>query len=106
MDCKEFEKMIPNFINRRLDYFELKAFKEHFDSCANCKEELVIQFLVTEGIQRLEDGDAFDLQKELDVRIADAERRLKIQDIVLNVGITLEIFAVLTVVAVMLWILV
>ena len=28
--------------------------------CPGCKEELVIQFLVTEGMQRLEDGDAFD----------------------------------------------
>lgn len=26
--------------------------------CPGCKEELVIQFLVTEGMQRLEDGDA------------------------------------------------
>ena len=32
--------------------------------CPGCKEELVIQFLVTEGMQRLEDGDAFDLQRE------------------------------------------
>ena len=45
--------------------------------CPGCKEELVIQFLVTEGMQRLEDGDAFDLQRELELRLAEAKRKVR-----------------------------
>ena len=62
MNCKEFEKNIPDFIAGKLDFQTLQEFGEHMRECPGCKEELVIQFLVTEGMQRLEDGDAFDLQ--------------------------------------------
>ena len=67
MNCKEFEKNIPEFIAGKLDFLTLQEFGEHMQECPGCKEELVIQFLVTEGMQRLEDGDAFDLQRELEI---------------------------------------
>ena len=57
MNCKEFEKNIPEFIAGKLDFLTLQEFGEHMQECPGCKEELVIQFLVTEGMQRLEDGD-------------------------------------------------
>ena len=79
MDCKEFEKLIPEFIEGKLDYPTLKKFSEHMEQCEDCKEELTIQFLVTEGIQRLEDGSAFDLQKELSARMAEAKRKIRFQ---------------------------
>ena len=54
MNCKEFEKNIPEFIAGKLDFLTLQEFGEHMQECPGCKEELVIQFLVTEGMQRLE----------------------------------------------------
>ena len=65
MDCKEFEKLIPDFFEQKMDFLTLNRFNKHMKECPDCKEELTIRFLVIEGIQRLEDGDAFDLQKEL-----------------------------------------
>lgn len=106
MDCKEFEKMIPDFIERRLDYFELKEFDGHLKQCDNCKEELVIQFLVSEGMQRLEEGDAFDLQKELDARISEAGRRLRFQGGAIRLGFILEIFFAAVFLGLIIWILV
>ena len=53
MNCKEFEKNIPEFIAGKLDFLTLQEFGEHMRECPGCKEELVIQFLVTEGMQRL-----------------------------------------------------
>lgn len=106
MDCKEFEKMIPNFIERRLDYFELKEFDEHLKQCDNCKEELVIQFLVSEGMQRLEEGDAFDLQTELDTRISEAGRRLRFQGGAIRLGFILEILLTAVFLGLIIWILV
>ena len=51
MNCKEFEKNIPDFISGKLDFLTLQEFGEHMRECPGCKEELVIQFLVTEGMQ-------------------------------------------------------
>ena len=65
ISCKEFEKFIPEFIAGELEYRTLKRFCNHAKACADCHEELDIQFLVSEGMVRLEEGDAFDLNREL-----------------------------------------
>ena len=76
MDCKQVEKMIPQFLNDDLTTEELREFMEHIENCTDCKEELTIEFLVSEGLVRLENGAVFDLQKELSECIAAAERHL------------------------------
>lgn len=78
MDCKQFVKRIPDFLMRDMDYNDLKQFCSHAKSCENCKEELTIQFLVSEGITHLETGDAFDLNKELDSRMREASGLLSL----------------------------
>ena len=35
------------------------------ETCEECKEELTIQYLSSEGISRLEEGKTFDLDREL-----------------------------------------
>lgn len=105
MDCKEFERLIPDFIGQTMDYPTLKSFSGHIEECGECREELVIQFLVREGMQRLEDGDAFDLQSELDARLEETGRRLRFQGIFLGVGIAMEILAVGILLGIMVWIL-
>lgn len=105
MNCKEFEKLIPGFIEDRLDYSSMKRFSEHMEKCDNCKEELVIQLLVTEGVQRLEDGRAFDLQKELDRRMNRIKRKIRIHGNMIRMGIAMEIAAVGLLVGIAVWIL-
>lgn len=104
MDCKEFEHLITDYIDRKLDYRQLKAFEEHMESCENCKEELTIQFLVTEGMARLEDGSAFDLQKELKMRLEESKKKVRFHKTFLDVGFVLEIIAVLLIAGIVLWI--
>lgn len=106
MDCKEFERLIPGFIKQEMDFKTLKKFKEHLDICENCKEELVIQFLVIEGMARLEEGNAFDLQKELDRRMYEAERKVRFHSSFLYMGIFLEALAMLAIAGVVLWIII
>lgn len=72
MTCKEFEKNIPIFINSKMEYTDLKEFVEHVNTCAECREELDIQLLVSEGIARLNDGGTLDLRHEMDERMAAA----------------------------------
>lgn len=93
MDCKEFEKKIPAFIDNSLEYKELKQFMEHFENCSECKEELTIQVLVQEGLSRLEEGNAFDLQEELMRRMQEAEGRIRMRNSLKYLRVTLEIIA-------------
>lgn len=80
MKCKEAEKMIPLFLEDELETEELREFMEHIDKCDECKEELSIQFLVSEGIARLETGNVFDLQNELKGRMEDAGHALHFRE--------------------------
>lgn len=80
MNCKEIEKMIPSFLEDELDTEDLHDFIEHIEKCRECKEELSIQFLVSEGLARLETGNVFDLQNELAARIENSEHALKIRE--------------------------
>ena len=40
MNCKEFEKNIPDFIAGKLDFQTLQEFGEHMRKCPGCKEEV------------------------------------------------------------------
>ena len=105
MDCKEFEKLIPDFISDKLNYRTLKTFCQHIDYCEDCREELNIQFLVTESLHRLEDGKAFDLQRELNQRLEHSRKSVRLQDMFMRMGIVLEIAAVGLLAGCILWIL-
>ena len=104
MNCKVFDKKIPKFIAEKLDFLTLQEFGEHMQECPGCKEELVIQFLVTEGMQRLEDGDAFDLQRELELRLAEAKRKVRFHMAFLKTGSGLEVLTVIFLMGFLGWI--
>ena len=106
MNCKEFEKLIPVFLQRKMDYPTLKSFHEHMDRCEDCKEELSIQYLVMDGLQHLEEGDSFDLQSELDDRLAESRRRLKRNDQFMKYGLWMELAAVGALAGIIIWLLI
>jgi len=106
MNCKEFEKLIPDFFEQKLDFLTLNRFNKHMKECPDCKEELTIRFLVLEGIQRLEEGDAFDLQKELKHHLDDADRKIKRHKHVLQMGEVLEMIAILVIIGIAIWVIV
>lgn len=60
-----------------MDYGTMDEFGKHMENCPECKEELSIRFLVTEGMKHLEDGGEFNLQKELDRRLDENSRNLQ-----------------------------
>uniref|UniRef100_UPI004056C820 hypothetical protein n=1 Tax=Acetatifactor sp. TaxID=1872090 RepID=UPI004056C820 len=104
MNCKDFEKLIPDFFERKLDFFTLNQFNKHRKECKSCAEELAIRFLVTEGIQRLEEGDAFDMQRELDQHLEEAERKIRNHSRLIRMGEALEILAILAIAAAVVWV--
>lgn len=105
MECRECEKLIPGFIKGKLNYPTLRRFYGHLRQCQDCREELDIQFLIQEGMQHLEEGDAFDLQSELDERMEAAEKSIRYHSIFLYAGIAVEILAVGLLAGIVIWIL-
>lgn len=79
MNCKEEEKKIPAFLQDDLDFKDLEQFIEHIEECPECKEELTIQFLVSEGLERLEAGQSFNLQNALAARLEEAKHQIRIR---------------------------
>lgn len=79
MNCKEEEKKIPAFLQDDLDCKDLEQFIEHIEGCSECKEELSIQFLVSEGLERLEAGGSFNLQHALTTKIEEARNQVRIR---------------------------
>ena len=100
MECKDFEKQIPDFIAKKLDYVALKAFAEHMERCPKCEEELTIQFLIDEGLVRLEEGSAFDLKHELWARMNEAEKKIRRNDRVVTIGVVFEYLVMAAIAAV------
>lgn len=90
MNCKETEKKIPSFLQDELDGSKLEEFIEHVENCSECKEELSIQFLVAEGLERLERGNNFNLQEELLMKLEGAEHRINVHRMLLYTLMCLE----------------
>ncbi len=104
MDCREFEHKIPSFIKRKMNYVTMKQFLAHLESCENCREELTIQFLIHEGLSRLEQGNAFDLQRELDGRMEEARRKVRVHEDFLHAGELAQILVIVGTAAFLVWI--
>lgn len=90
MNCKEAEKKIPSFLQDDLDGGKLDEFMEHVENCPECKEELSIQLLVTEGLEQLEEGNNFNLQEELLMKLEDAEHRIGVHRMLWYILLCLE----------------
>lgn len=105
MTCRECERQIPDFIGRKMDYLRTKRFTEHVDACDSCWEELVIQFLIQEGMVHLEEGDTFDLQSELRERMEEARMKVRINEGILRMGTLFEVLAMAGILGIVVWIL-
>jgi hypothetical protein len=77
INCRDFNKQIPLYQEEALSTKELKAFIAHISGCAECQEELAIRYLINDGLMRLEDGEAYDLQQIMDTHKVRAMNQLK-----------------------------
>ena len=77
MNCYECKKRIKDFLNDSLNSKNCIAFVEHVKSCNECMEELSIEFLVNEGLKRLDTATSFDLERELNEKINQAYSKAK-----------------------------
>lgn len=77
MECLEVQHRMAAFIENELDERDMEEFVIHIEGCESCWEELAIQYLVSEGMRRLEDGSAFDLNRELQEKLQQTLKRIR-----------------------------
>ena len=66
MDCRQFDTLIQPFFKDKLTFKEKRMMLRHADNCQRCQEELRTQYLVVEGLRRLENGSDFNLISDYD----------------------------------------
>ena len=106
MNCNEFERMIPGYLHNELKEKELKQYIEHANTCDVCREEMTIQYLITEGMQRLEDGQTLDVEKELDEKMNQSVKHLKRVKGMKNFLGVLCLIGILCVIALIVWLII
>ena len=105
MECREIKKSIPGFFSDELEGKELTEFIAHISQCEECEEEVTIQYLATEGIVRLEKGQTFELDKELDTMIKKRLEGAKLKRRIHFVLGIVEIVSILAIIAVFAYVL-
>lgn len=98
MDCKETRKNIYRFIEDELEGRELQSFMKHVTECEECREELAIQYLVTEGMLHLENESTFDLQMQLEKRMERARKKIRSRRRVIWFMYVMETLAIMAVI--------
>lgn len=64
MDCKECKGQIHPFLKNKLDDRKSRLLLQHIGECPECKEDMRSEYLVIEGLRRLESGSDFNLMKD------------------------------------------
>lgn len=70
MNCRETQRMIRPFLKNKLSQQDRHEFIMHVRSCKECMDELSLEFIVTEGVNLLDEDSSIDLNEELN-RILD-----------------------------------
>ena len=64
MECREYRKEYRAFLEDTLKERETEKLLKHLGACLACMEELRIQYLLIEGMKRLESGGTFDINSD------------------------------------------
>lgn len=73
-NCTMYKEWMVPFLNKELKEKRTIRLLKHLDTCNECREELKIQYLVREGLSRLESGRNFDLNKDFKMMLT-SERK-------------------------------
>ena len=66
MDCKECKGCIHPFLKKELGDRKSRILLRHISECPSCKEDMRSEYLVIEGLRRLESGSDFNLRKDFE----------------------------------------
>lgn len=99
MKCVDYRLDMLPYLKHDLSSKQMRQLLAHVMECPTCKEELKVQYMVMEGMKRLEYGGTFnlaeDFEKELVQSLHEAgqlERVKKLMLILLSLGICVVFF--------------
>ncbi len=80
MDCINYRMNMLPYLKHELSIRKTRKLLSHVESCAECKEELKVQFLVMEGMKRLEYGKTFHLEEDFEESLKASVKEYKRRD--------------------------
>lgn len=80
MKCKDFIRIMPEFINETMNEENYDDFIKHVKICDSCKDELEIHYMIQVGLERIEKDSvkSFDIPKELKNQLKRYEERAEV----------------------------
>lgn len=80
MNCLEAQGLIMKYINDDLSGPQLEDFLEHIDSCPDCKEELEIYYILTTGMNQLDNDyvDTYNFHEAFEKQLDRSRKNLDI----------------------------
>ena len=89
----EFEKKIDAYLHDELNDEDLNAFLLHLGSCSHCREELEINYIVSEGVKRLDrDRMDYNLSAAYSNTIKDSKHDLRNRKIMIRLSYIIGTF--------------
>lgn len=79
--CKTAEKEIASYLNGTLASVDALELLHHVQECPQCHEELTIQYLVSVGLNDLDDCDNLDVDSMIKRSKHDLMHTLHVEDI-------------------------
>jgi len=91
IDCKVIEKRIQQYLDNELSPYEMQVFLDHVKECPDCKEELTIRYMISEGLTKAEEKNEYDLLHGLEEKMKASYKKIRNYDI----GVFLVSFMIL-----------
>ena len=79
INCSKAEKLIPKYIKGETTDIETTWLLDHIDNCDTCREELTIQYFISEGLDNVEELNDYNLLKGFDRKIKTSRSDIKIR---------------------------
>ena len=92
---RRFISQIPDFFSDSLEEWELRSFLRHYDACSDCRDEVAIQYLIHEGLARVESGTAFNFEREMNEYLDEERKRLLRREWFTRLTFGVELFTVI-----------
>lgn len=76
-ECRAYRKNFSRFLQGKLEGKDRRQLVRHVENCAECREELRIQYLLQEGMFRLEHGGTFDINSDFERMLVDVQKEIR-----------------------------
>lgn len=100
MNCMISQAKIHGFLNNQLNDTELEEFLLHIGNCSECKEELEIQYILSEAMKKMDKDEDIScnfhqmLQKDIEAATAHIQKKKRMNRWILLMAFALFIVAV------------